>query len=102
MYKAQLNNFTFFFFVDTLISNNISFGPILNNFSLNLTIQSYEKRLNILTTQTIVLDVYSLSKSRLIADWSVEYMNPGMTPNGMLLDDIENIQPTFNLCLHCV
>jgi hypothetical protein len=30
------------------------------------------------------------AKSRLTADWSVENMNPDMTPNGMLLDNKKN------------
>jgi hypothetical protein len=30
------------------------------------------------------------AKRRLTADWSVENMNPDMTPNGMLLDNKKN------------
>ena len=38
------------------------------------------------TTRITALGVYSVSNCRLIADWSVENMNPHMTPYGMPLD----------------
>jgi len=34
----------------------------------------------------IALGMYSVLKNRLISDWSVEYMNPDMTPSNMSLD----------------
>ena len=72
-----------------------------------MTIQSHEKQLNILTSQTTNLDVYSVLKSRLIADWSVEYMNPVITSSGILLHaNEETVQQPSNMCmtfwLNCV
>ena len=65
-----------------------------------MTIQSHEKQLNILTSQTTNLDVYSVLKSRLIADWSVEYMNPVITSSGILLHaNEETVQQPSNMCM---
>ena len=52
-----------------------------------MTVQSCARQLNILTYgQTTALVVYSVLKSKLIADWSVEYINPDMTPYRMSFD----------------
>ena len=52
-----------------------------------MTVQSCARQLNIFTyDQTTALVVYSVLKSKLIADWSVEYINPDMTPYRMSFD----------------
>ena len=64
----------------------------------SLPVQSHARQLNILTNQTTAVDMYSVSKSRLIADWSFENMNPDMTLNRLLLVYRQNkmIQQTSN------
>ena len=43
---------------------------------ISLTVQSNGRQNNILTNWATSLDVYSDLNGRLIADWSVDYMNP--------------------------
>ena len=50
---------------------------------LSLTVQSHARHLKTFTNWT---PAHDSSKFRLFADWSVENMNPDMTPKGMLLD----------------
>ena len=43
-------------------------------------------QLSVLANRTTYLCLDSLLKSKIIADWSVENMNPEITQNGVLLD----------------
>jgi hypothetical protein len=54
-----------------LAYNNILSGLRQANFISSFTIQSYGRQLN-LTNGTTALGVYSVIKSRFIADWTVE------------------------------
>jgi hypothetical protein len=47
-----------------------------------LILQSYAIHLNVLTN----IYIYSVLKSRAVADWLIENMNPDVTPNRMLLN----------------
>ena len=44
------------------------------------------KTIHILTNRATSLSVCSVLIDRLIVDWWFEYMNPGVTPCGLLLD----------------
>ena len=46
----------------------------------NGTFNNISRQLNIVTTQTTALGMYSVLNSRIIADWSIENMNLDMTP----------------------
>ena len=65
----------FIFFTFYLRSCHVTFHS-------SFIIQSYVRQFNILTNhdQTTAFGVYSVLKSTLITDWSIENMNSDMTP----------------------
>jgi len=70
----------------------LTFGVMSGNLSFIFdSLIIYARKLNISTKRTTDFGVYSVFKSRLITDWSIENMNPDMNPNGMLLD--ANVSP---------
>jgi len=78
--------FDIFFFDDTLPSSNMAIqGHFRYYYLLSLTVQLYARQLNIfiLTNRTTSLGMYSISKIKLIGDWSVENIEPEMTPDGL-------------------
>ena len=65
-----------FFFGDIQnCTNNISFGVMTCNISFVFDHSIIYKTFNILTSRTTTLGMYSVLKSRLIADWSFENIN---------------------------
>ena len=82
----MLASFFYIFWGETLSSNNILLGSCHVTFHSPLTVQSYERQLNILTNWRTGLGMDSVLKGRFIVNRSVESMNPDTTPNRKLLD----------------
>jgi hypothetical protein len=53
-------------------------------------------QLSVLTNRTTYICLYSLLKSKIIADWWLENINPEITQNGVLLD--VSVFPGKNRC----